>query len=711
MFLSRYFRKTNSVVKSHRRESKISPAVMMPAVMIEVLELRTLCSAAQSAVAPEAIFLPDSSSSAADIQGYTPAQIRTAYGFTNVSFGTSSVSADGAGQTIAIIDAYNDPNIASDLAVFDSEFGLATANLKVVNQTGGTKLPATNGGWAGEISLDVEWAHAIAPGADILLVEANSENTDDLMAAVDYARTVPSVSVISMSWGGSETADFAGGAESTSQTAYDADFTTPAGHQGITFLAAAGDSGSQAGVEWPASSPNVVAVGGTSLTLDSGGDYESETAWSGTSGGYSTVETEPSYQESAQSTGYRSVPDVAYDADPNTGFAVYDSVPDDGSVGWGEVGGTSAGSPQWGALIAIADQGRVLDGQSTLDGATQTLPDLYALYGTPGTSAYDTYTTYFNNIVTQGNDGNGFGFGHHYHPQGTAGVGYNTLTGLGTPHATDVIDALDGDTSTSSGGSTSGGGSTTTPVSPSTLPASPVSIGFVNSPPTAVIGSTVGTLSVDLTNISDTAFKGPVIITIYASTDGTLSSNDTVVTTLTIKSLSVGELGNKQYKLKFDYPTTLVTGSYDLIAIATATDTDTEPSTAVSATPVTITAPDVQLSASFGTQTAVTVKPGKSTSVVVTIDNLGNVTAVGSLDLSLYASANGLIDTNSTLLNSLSKKKIKIAAGKSIKLTVKFKAPADLTPGDYSLIASIAPTTSISDTDTAEFNATIQTAA
>ena len=134
----------------------------------------------------------------------------------------------------------------------------------MVNQTGGSKLPSTDSGWAGEISLDVEWAHAIAPGANILLVEASSADTTDLMAAVDYARHAAGVSVVSMSWGGSEFFSWGGG-ESQSQTTYDPYFTTPAGHQGVTFIASAGDSGSQSGVQWPASSTNVLSVGGTSL--------------------------------------------------------------------------------------------------------------------------------------------------------------------------------------------------------------------------------------------------------------------------------------------------------------------------------------------------------------------------------------------------------------------------------------------------------------
>ena len=143
------------------------------------------------------------------------------------------------------------------------------------------------GDWEAEEAMDVEWAHAIAPGANIILVEANSGSTSDLMAAVNTARNIPGVSVVSMSWGGNElTFNYF--------TNYNSYFTTPAGHIGITFLAATGDSGSPA--SYPAFSPNVLAVGGTTLTLNSDGSYNSETGWDGSGGGISQIESQPSYQ-------------------------------------------------------------------------------------------------------------------------------------------------------------------------------------------------------------------------------------------------------------------------------------------------------------------------------------------------------------------------------------------------------------------------------
>ena len=154
-----------------------------------------------------------------------------------------------------------------------------------------------------------------------------------------------------------------GGGEFSSESRYDSYFTTPSGHGGVTFVASSGDSGSPVG--YPAISPNVLSVGGTTLNLNSQGGYSSESGWSGSGGGISAYESQPSYQKGVvtQSTIYRTNPDVAYDADPNTGFPVYDSYNNPASSPWGQWGGTSDAAPQWAALIAIADQGRALAGK------------------------------------------------------------------------------------------------------------------------------------------------------------------------------------------------------------------------------------------------------------------------------------------------------------------------------------------------------------
>jgi subtilase family serine protease len=342
--------------------------------------------------------------------GYSPAQIATAYQFSGTSFG--GITGDGSGQTIAIVDAFNDVGLvdsnssgflSSDLHVFDQQYGLPDPVFIKMSQTGSlTNLPAADpsGDWEFEESLDVEWAHAMAPRATILLVEANSQNQNsnsdptDLLAAVDEARNYPGVVAVSMSWGYPEFSD---------EVNQDYHFTTPAGHTPVTFVASSGDNGTP-GV-WPAYSPNVVAVGGTTLTLNSNNTIASETAWSynnstgdGGGGGISTYEPLPAYQTGRVISGstHRNIPDVAYDGDPNTGFPVYDSTKVypyypykflGYEVGWLEVGGTSAGSPQVAAMIAIADQGRQLNGSTSLDGPSQTLPEIYAL-GSAGSSDF-----------------------------------------------------------------------------------------------------------------------------------------------------------------------------------------------------------------------------------------------------------------------------------------------------------------------------------
>ena len=240
----------------------------------------------------------------------------------------------------------------------------------------------------------------MAPGAQIMLVEASSSYDSDLLAAVDYAAA--HANVVSMSWGGGE---FSG----ENSTTYDGHFS----HAGVAFVASSGDAG--APIEWPAASPNVLAVGGTALTLGTGGAYGSEAGWSGSGGGPSAYEAKPSYQAGVVTqTAMRANPDVAYDASPSTGFAVYDSFT--GGGGWMQVGGTSAGAPQWAALLAIADQGRALNHLPALDG---TSPQAVQ------TTLYQNATTgVFHDVTTGTSTGT---------PNYTAAPGYDYVTGLGFP--------------------------------------------------------------------------------------------------------------------------------------------------------------------------------------------------------------------------------------------------------------------------------------
>jgi subtilase family serine protease len=322
--------------------------------------------------------------------GYGPTQFRTAYNLT--STGSSST-------TIGIVDAYDDPNIESDLGVYSTYYGLpacTTANgcFKKVNQTGGTKYPKSNSGWALEISLDVEIAHAICPGCKIMLVEANSTSFSDLLAAEDYATA--HATVVSNSWGGSES--------SSEVSSYDSHFN----HIGVPITVSSGDGGY--GVEYPAASQYVTAVGGTTLNLNANGTYKSETVWSGAGSGCSAYEPKPTWQTDAGCI-RRTVADVAADADPNTGAAVYDSVRYQGAAGWLQVGGTSLASPLTASVYALAG-----NGANTVDGS-------YPYAHT--SSLHD---------VTSGSNGS---CGGSYLCTGV--VGYDGPTGNGTPNGTNAF--------------------------------------------------------------------------------------------------------------------------------------------------------------------------------------------------------------------------------------------------------------------------------
>ncbi len=262
--------------------------------------------------------------------GLAPATIQAAYGF-------PTAKTVGAGQTIAIVDAYGDPTAEPDLASFSSQYGLPACStvsgcFSRVNQTGGTIHPPTDAGWALEISLDVQWAHAIAPAAKILLVEATTSSFANLMTAEDYASA--HAGYVSNSWGGPE---FSG------ESSYDSHFS----RSGVSFFVAAGDAGLPA--DYPSAAPNVISVGGTLLHFDGSGAFSSETAWTSGGGGCSAYETAVSAQSGfsqygqAGCRGRRATPDVSLDADPASGVAVYDTTPYQGQTGWFTVGGTSGG--------------------------------------------------------------------------------------------------------------------------------------------------------------------------------------------------------------------------------------------------------------------------------------------------------------------------------------------------------------------------------
>ena len=324
---------------------------------------------------------------------YTPAQIRHAYGF-------DQLTANGAGQKIAIVDAYGNGNIQVNLNTFCTQFGLPATTVQIL----GSSSP--NNTWALETALDVEWAHAIAPQATIILSVAASASTGDLLNAITAAVNA-GANIVSMSWGSPE---FSG------EAVYDSYFQVP----GVTFVASSGDTGeltNGVAAEWPAVSPYVIGVGGTTLLLDANNNRSSEVGWSGSGGGLSTIYSTPAWQTGWSPYTYRGVPDVSYNGDPNTGFLVYDAV----NGGWFAVGGTSAGAPQWAATIALANQSR----SSGVNGNT----DIYHVAGTAPTI---NPAIFFD--ITSGSNGVG--------AMARAVVGYDLVTGLGSPVVPGLLPAL-----------------------------------------------------------------------------------------------------------------------------------------------------------------------------------------------------------------------------------------------------------------------------
>ncbi|MEU6052251.1 S53 family peptidase [Streptomyces xanthochromogenes] len=323
--------------------------------------------------------------------GFGPADLQKAY----------NLPADGgSGQTVAIVDAQDDPNAEQDLATYRSQYGLpacTTANgcFKKVDQNGGTNYPTADSGWAGEISLDVDMVSAVCPQCHILLVEANSANMDDLGAAVNRAVTM-GAKFVSNSYGGSEDA---------SDTTADSQYFN---HPGVAITVSSGDSGY--GVEYPAASQYVTAVGGTSLKQDSSTRGWSESVWGTSAGGEgagsgcSAYDPKPSWQKDS-GCAKRAVADVSAVADPATGLAVYDSYQ---ANGWNVYGGTSASSP-------------IIAGVYALAGAP-------AGGSTPSSFPY-AHTGSLNDVTTGAN-----GSCSDYLCK--AGAGYDGPTGLGTPNGT-----------------------------------------------------------------------------------------------------------------------------------------------------------------------------------------------------------------------------------------------------------------------------------
>ena len=320
--------------------------------------------------------------------GFSPDKIRTAYG----------LPSEGGSRTIAIVDAYHFPSALNDFNVFAMQYGLPTepsatatkstnAVFRVVYASG--SKPNVDSGWSQEAALDIEWAHAMAPGAKIVLVEAASSSLTDLANAVRKANSIPGVSQVSMSWGAGEF---------PVETYFDSIFSA----SGVTYFASAGDRGGYA--EFPSVSPKVISVGGTTLQTDANGDVIAETAWGASGGGPSIFEPRPKFQANAGFPGIkRAGPDVSFDANPVTGVAVFDSTPCGGYSGWMVFGGTSVSAPCMAGICNLA-------GTFRASSAAQ----LTAMYGNLGSFKY--------RDVTAGTAG-----------KFSAAPGWDYITGVGTP--------------------------------------------------------------------------------------------------------------------------------------------------------------------------------------------------------------------------------------------------------------------------------------
>ena len=374
---------------------------------------------------------------------YTPAQIRAAYNMPDLpapgaALTQAQAAALGAGQTIYLIDAFHDPYIAQELAAFNTRFGLPACSVTVLGPTRAMPLagassegcellvaastaaggisataPAYDYGWATEIALDVQWAHATAPLARLVLIEAQDSSLASLVGAIKLANNM-GPGVVSMSFGGKE-----GNWTDLLDSLFASD--------SMTYLAATGDHGPQ--VDWPAVAPRVLAVGGTSLRFSGAGE-RIETSWSSTGGGFSAYTPTPGYQSAAVpgvgGKAFRGVADVAMNADPATGQYVARIEPGATQPVWISAAGTSLATAQWAGVLAVANAQRALGAKPPL-GAPHAL-----LYESIASRPGDYFSAFSD--VTAGTNGVCSHCG--------AATGYDTLTGLGTPKVEGLIALL-----------------------------------------------------------------------------------------------------------------------------------------------------------------------------------------------------------------------------------------------------------------------------
>jgi subtilase family serine protease len=290
------------------------------------------------------IFVPDGGDASAP-QGETPASLGCIYGLVSSPLPgcpktTSTSNPSGGSGLIVIVDAFDYASAASDIATFSSTFGLPAPKFHVMFASG---KPTPDCGWNQEAALDIEWSHAMAPNAVIVLMEAKTNSLNDLLVAVDKANSLIAAhggkGEVSMSW---QSGEF------SSETSSDSHFTS----SNVVYFASSGDSGGVVG--WPSTSVNVVSAGGTTVHRDSNGNFSSEIAWAGSGGGDSAFELRPTFQDAIQSIvgTHRGTPDFSYDADPNSGVSVYETSPAcGGNDKWLVFGGTSVSSPSLAGVV------------------------------------------------------------------------------------------------------------------------------------------------------------------------------------------------------------------------------------------------------------------------------------------------------------------------------------------------------------------------
>jgi subtilase family serine protease len=426
----------------------------VPNVLSALSTARLTGEAIDAAMAEAGPVRLGATSTAPPVTVYTPAQVRAAYNMPTLPAATAKPTAEqlqngGAGQTIYIVAAYNNPNAFADLTTFNTKFGLpactqaaipattkfplaaapATSGcvFSVVNASAAGAVvataPAFNAVWQQESALDVQWAHAMAPYARIVLIQAVDANVANLQGALKLANAM-GPGVVSMSFGAKE---------GTYMSTVESVFQAPK----MTYVAATGDSGAAA--NWPAASSNVLAVSGTTLSLS--GSTWSEQLWASSGGGVLSAYTaQPAYQAqitipgvtSVASTKKRSIADVAMGADPLKGQYTAVTVPGK-TVAWYSVGGTSLATPEWSGILAVANAKRAAVNKAPL-GLTQNA--LYSIGKSPAT-----YSTAFKDVVTGTNKPTTL-VPTTCAVTCVAGKGYDNPSGLGTPNVTNLLAQL-----------------------------------------------------------------------------------------------------------------------------------------------------------------------------------------------------------------------------------------------------------------------------